>query len=469
MKLLIGLLAAIVIFYISSLNWRHTVKAVLFILVVEGALRKWIFPQASDLIYFLKDFLLLGAYLSYFGFLKSTRQSRVKNLWINMLIFFVTGWCIFQAFNPSLGSLVVGIFGLRGYLLYIPLIWIIPNLFQSRGELEQFLRSHLLLVIPVGILGIAQFFSPPSSPINVYAPGDVADVATFGGGTGIVRVTGTFSYLSGFSVYLLVCFALLIPLVSLKQSRRWQSIYITELLLVVVNSFMTGSRGLIISEILFLFGYFGIRAFILPSGVVRLIKRFFVPILGISLAVTFWFQPAIEVFWMRTTSNQDLPERIQRNLTQPFEFFQYKALDGYGTGATHQATPALRAALDLPRGELIPTQFEGEMGKVSLEIGPIGFFLWYALRASLVVYLGLLVWKLKIPFLRQLALAAFLIHAINLRGQVVFNHTFSIYYWFLAGFIFLLPRLEQIESWQQYHQQFKFHGQIPNFPHSSNQ
>jgi len=249
MKLLIGLLVAIVIFYISSINWRHTVKAVLFILVVEGALRKWIFPQASDLIYFLKDFLLLGTYLCYFGFFNSTKQSLVKNSWINLLIFLVTGWCIFQAFNPSLGSLVVGFFGLRGYLLYIPLICIIPNLFQSREELNQFLRSHLLLVIPVGILGIAQFFSPPSSPINVYAPGEVTDVATFGGGTGIVRVTGTFSYLSGFSVYLLVCFALLIPLVSLKQSRKWQCIYIAELFLVVVNSFMTGSRGLVFDRL----------------------------------------------------------------------------------------------------------------------------------------------------------------------------------------------------------------------------
>jgi hypothetical protein len=89
------------------------------------------------------------------------------------------------------------------------------------------------------------------------------------------------------------------------------------------------------------------------------------------------------------------------------------------------------------------------MGRIVLELGPIGFIFWYGLRVSLLIALMSTFWKLKRPFLRQLALAAFFIQAIQISGTLVFHHTFSVYYWFLSSFIFLLPRLEQIEDWQR--------------------
>ncbi len=448
MNLLTGLLAVVGIVYISSLNWRSAVKAVFVILVIEGALRKWVLPQASDLIYFLKDLVLLGAYLRYYGSSASTQKfSRKKDI-ITILILLVTGWCLFQAFNPSLGSPLVGIFGLRGYLFYIPLIWMLPNLFQSQEELYKFLRSHLLLVIPVGLLGIAQFFSPASSPLNVYAPGEVTEAATFGV-TSSVRVTGTFSYISGYSAYLLVSFGLLIPMLSINQSRWWTWVSIIEIFLVTVNAFMTGSRGVIIGAVLFLLGYLAALVFTRPASTLRFIRQFLPLAIIVAIAASFWFQPAIDAFWLRTTSNQDVSGRIAGSFTEPFEFIKYKELDGYGTGATHQAAPTLRRALDLPAGEFIPIYYESEMGRVALELGPIGFFLWYALRVSLVIALWFVFLKLERPFLRHLALAAFLIEAIQINGHLVFHHTFSIYYWFLSSFIFLLPRLEQIENWHR--------------------
>lgn len=462
----VGLLAVAGILYISSHNWRRTVKAVLVLVVIEGALRKWVLPQASDFMYFLKDLVLLGAYLKYFAFARSEKKYPVRNNLLNNLIVIVAGWCLFQAFNPSLGSPVVGLFGSRGYIFYIPLMWMLPNLFQSESELYKFLRSHLLLVIPVGILGIAQFFSPASSPLNVYAPGEVSSVATFGA-TNAVRVTGTFSYLSGFSVYLAVCFGLLIPMLTIKQSQWWRWVTVAELLLVTVNSFMTGSRGVVITEVLFLLGYLGIQGITRPASTVRLLGKFIAPVTVVAIAACIWFQSAIDAFWRRTTGNQDLSGRIAGSFMEPFEFIQYKELDGYGTGATHQAAPALRRVLGLPGGEFIPVGYESEMGRVALELGPLGFLLWYCLRLSLIIALWLVFWKLKRPFLRQLALVAFLIEAIQINGQLVTHHTFSVYYWFLNGFIFLLPRLEQIENWQQEQlmQEYAESAYFPDSPH----
>lgn len=462
MNLLISLLIIVSILYISSLNWCHTVKAVFVILVIEGALRKWVLPQASDLIYFLKDLVLLGAYLRYYG--SSVRKWRFKNDIITTLIVFVAGWCLFQAFNPNLGSPLVGIFGLRNYLFYIPLMWMLPTLFQSEEELYKFLRSYLLSVIPVGILGIAQFFSPASSPLNVYAPGKVTEIATFGA-TSAVRVTGTFSYLSGYSAYLLVCFGLLIPMLSINQSRWWKLVSVIEIFLIIINSFMTGSRGVIIAEVLFLLGYIGALAFTRPASTLRFIKQFLPLAIVIAIAASIWFRPAIDAFWLRTTSNQDVSGRISGSFTEPFEFIKYKEFDGYGTGATHPGSQALRKALDLPDGEFIPTYYESEMGRVTLELGPIGFFLWYGLRVSIAIALWLVFLKLEKPFLRQLALAAFLIQAIQISSQLVFNHTFSTYYWLLSSFIFLLPRLEQIENW--YREQKQSQQNVTYLPDSS--
>ncbi|NEO43487.1 MAG: hypothetical protein F6K55_04875 [Moorea sp. SIO4A3] len=467
MKLLIGLVGVLGVFLLSSFNWRQYVKAVFFILVLEGVLRKWVLPQASDLLYFMKDFVLIGAYIKYY--LASDHNIKNKKSIINVIIFFVVLWCSFQAFNPSLGSPIVGIIGLKAYILNIPLIWMIPKLFQSEEELYRFLRLHLLLAIPVCILGIIQFFSPPSSPINLYTAGDVTSVATFGaGGANITRITGPFSYIDTYVVYLIVCFGLLVVLVSLNQSRWWRWLSIAEILLVTINSFMTGSRSCVFASVLFLAGYLGIRGLSQPSSTLLWLRQFLAPALVIFIAASIWFKPAIDAFWLRTNSNQDVSGRVSHTFTQPLDFVKYKGLDGYGTGATQPGGWAIRNALGLPAPELIPASYEEEPGRIVLEIGPIGFILWYGLRLSILIALWLVFWKLKRPFLRQLALAAFLIQAIQFSDQLVTQHTFSVYYWFLSSFVFLLPRLEQIENWhreQQLLQQNVPTTYIPSSPY----
>lgn len=466
MKLLIGLVACVIIFCLSAFNWRSAVKTLFVLLVVEGAIRKWLFPQASDVIYFLKDIVLVGAYFNFYCFSNADKKLMFKFSVINFLIFIAVGWCIFQVFNPSLGSPLIGLFGLRGYLLYIPLIWMIPALFQVEEELYQFLRSHLLLTIPVGLIGIVQFFSPASSFINKYSNEDAQAVVTFGV-SAVVRITGTFSYISGYGIYLIVCFGLLVAMLSVNQSLGWRWLTIIELFLVVVNSFMTGSRGTIFAEVLFLGCYLGAKGITNLASALRLIKQLIIPVVIIAIAASIWFRPAINAFWLRTTSHQDVSGRVASSFTEPFDFLQYKELDGYGTGATHQATPLLRRALDLSDGEKIPVYYEAEMGRILLELGPIGFLFWYGMRVSIMIALIATFWKLKTPFLRQLAIAAFLIQAIELNSFLVFTTTYAVYYWFLSSFIFLLPHLEAVENWQreQHLQEYVLSSYFPDSPH----
>jgi hypothetical protein len=465
-KLLIGLLACLVVFSLSALKWRRAVKAVFLLIVIEGALRKWVFPQANEMLYFLKDIVLLGVYFNFYFFSGSKEKLFPKVNLIKVFTIFVIGWCLFQVFNPSLGSPLIGFFGLRGYLLYLPLIWILPFMFQSEEELYIFWRTHFLLLIPVGIIGIVQFFSPASSFINAYSNEDNRVIIATFGATSAVRITGTFSYISGYAIFLIVCFGLLIPFFSINQPFGWKLISLVEIFLLIVNSLMTGSRSVILAQVLFILCYIAARGLRQPESTVRFLMRLLVPAIVIALVTFIWFRPAVDAFWLRTTSNKDVPDRIAGSFTEPFDFIRYKELDGYGTGATHQAAPVLRKALNLPDGELIPIYYELEMGRILLELGPLGFLFWYGLRVIILIALMTTFWKLKRPFLRQLALAAFVIQAIQITGTLVFHHTFSVYYWFLSSFIFMLPRLEQIEDWQREQQLFQQDVQFTHLPDS---
>ncbi len=466
MKGLVVLSAIVAIVCLSSQNWRRSIYIVFFMIVLEGILRKWVLPQASDLIYFIKDLVLIGAYLKYFLLSKNETKVVINNSFLKTLLLLSGGWCLFQSFNPSLGSSIIGLFGLRGYFFYVPLMWMFTSLFRSEEELYQFLRIHLLLLIPVGILGVIQFLSPASSLINVYAGGEAANAGF--SGTDKIRITGTFSYIAGYVTFLTVCFSLLLPVLSRKQSLIWQWLATLELILLVANSFMTGSRSVVLSIVLFAVAYIGLSSLKDVSVIIIYLKRLTVPVVLAFVAGATWFRSAFDAFALRANSSDSLTERILNGF-EVTQFFTYKQLDGYGTGATHQAGKALRNALDLPVGELIPIGFESEMGRIALELGPFGFVLWYGLRISLVIALGLVFFKLKDPFLRQLALAAFLTHLIQISGQLVVNHTLLVYYWFFASFIFLLPHLEKVKGYQKQQQYFtKYHAPTLYFPNSIN-
>jgi hypothetical protein len=468
-NLLVALLAIGFIVLLSAQNWQRSVKAVLVLVVLEGALRKWVLPQASQFIYFLKDFVLIGAYLRYFVLSPVQTRLFTQKPFVLILIGCMAVWGGVQAFNSSLGSPVIGLFGFKSYFLYVPLIWLVPQMFSNEEELYRFIRNYLLLLIPVGILAIAQFFSPPTSPLNVYAWGEDGP-AVVSSGLDTVRVTGSFSYLAGYATYLLTCLCLLLPIISRPQPRLWQVLALAEGSLIAVTSFMTGSRGLVFGSVLLIGGYGLLLALTSFSSFSTSARKLALPGIISFLAVSQGGRLAFESFWTRVqNANDSLSDRILRPFTQPFSNFHLKGLDGYGLGATFQANGIIRQAFQLPPGEVIPVYFENEMGRIGLEVGPIGFFLWYGLRLVLLFTLFRVFLQLTHPFLRQLALSVFIYQSVTFIAQMVYNHTANIYHWFFYGFIFLLPYLERVDKWQQAQKPNFLYGQPTYFPGTSNQ
>ncbi len=438
---IIGPLTLVLLFiYLASERWKLAIKSILVLVIIEGALRRWALPEARDLIYFIKDLVLIGAYIGFYS-----RPLPLKDRYplLKELSLVITAFCCLQAFNPNLGSPIIGLLGIRAYLLYIPLVWVVPHLFNTESDLRNFLRKYLLVLIPVCILGIIQYFSPANSFLNVYVEGGELDVATIGN---TARITGTFAYIAGMGVYLQVCFSLLIIMISQENKLRWKLFFIFELALVVVNSFMTGSRAVIGYEIIFILGYL---VFLFSSNLNATLKfagqMFFPTLIAAYLAVTY-FQPSIEAFTNRAFNSDSTEDRISDSFTQVFDYAEGR-IEGYGIGATQGGTKSLRKLLNLPDGEVLPPS-EGETGRVVIELGVIGFILWYGLRLLLLFSLYSIFTKLKNPFYKQLALSIILFQGINITGQLVTNPTMLVYFWFFSGFIYLLPKLESQEEQQ---------------------
>lgn len=437
-----GIIGAFVVLWLSQLNWRRSVKTALYVVVLEGALRKWVLPQASELIYFLKDAILLGAYLGYLNRERTAFHSLVSRSGLVGLLVAMVTILLFQVINPTLNSVLVGLMGAKGYLLYIPLALMLPNLFRSSEELHRFLRWYVVLCIPVAVLGIVQFFAPADSALNVYARSEIqTDVATFEDGN--VRVTGTFPYLGGYGAYLTVCLSLVFAFLIHQRRWSWRLGLGVALLLIAINSLMTGSRGVVLSALILVAG-FVIYSCFEQSARSRSLAVILIMACGLcGVASIKIFPSAVESFMSRVNSGADsVTERIGNGFLEPLLGLQYSGLGGYGAGATQVACFALRDQLQLGPPAAYPPPSEGEMLRVILELGGFGFLVWYALRLYFLFQLLRITRTLRQPVLRHLALAAFLFHALVLNGQLVTNTTVGVFYWFLAGFAFLLPRLD---------------------------
>jgi len=448
------------LFWFGVAYWRNAVFGALLLVVFEGAIRKWVLPQSSMTVYFAKDFLLLGAYTGYFfgdrrkrssGLSERRRRPNGFGEGINMLLLCAVVWTLFESFNFDTGSVLSGLFGWKAYVMYIPLCFMVPTLFRSEHELAKFLRYYLAIALPVALLGVAQFSAGPDSPLNVYASGadsgagDSGNIAVFGDDT-YVRITGTFSYISGYGSYLIVILALLLPLLALSRSIRWRVTFGATLVLVIANAAMTGSRSVALGACLVLAGYIALS---MATNASRKRSHIWVNVLAVGaalVAMSLFFEPAVTALQQRAQAGFESGEnqnRLRAAISEPLDFFEDAGLFGHGNGIAQPAVAALRKTIHLPPAVYtFASPTDSENSRVLMELGVPGFLLWFSMRVALTVALWRTRSRLRSPFLQALALGACLVLFYQLFTTTTFSPTANVYHWFLAGFILLLPRLE---------------------------
>src|SRR5262245_39706727 len=111
--------------------WKRLIWFVMFLLVFEGAVRKWIFPGLQAQIFFVKDLILIGAYGAFLA--APPRPGAHLKVMVGLRVLFVLSliYFMFELLNPNSPSLLVSVVGLKNYLLYMPLAFIVPYMFVS--------------------------------------------------------------------------------------------------------------------------------------------------------------------------------------------------------------------------------------------------------------------------------------------------------------------------------------------------
>jgi hypothetical protein len=408
------------------------------LVVLDGAVRKWLLPGSEQLVYIAKDILLLALMARYV-------MQRGLQYPLGLPSSGLTGWLAayvviagLQALNPSLPSLLLGAVGLKSHVLYVALLFLVPAAFRDTEDVARAFRYLLIPIVLVLAFGVLQFSLPVDHPLNRYVRGTTWEIATFGF-LHRVRVTSTFSYVSGMTVF--VFFALCLAL-GLLAAGRWRfasnKLAYACLLAALVVAPMTGARWvyymLLLALPLFLYGM--VRTGMLQGGYALRIVVFASLTMG---AISLWSMQALESFEQRRQSATDFGARVESLVLKPLRFATDAGLLGFGAGATHQAAPAL-----VPQagyyGWLPTLDFEDEPGRLMLELGVLGFVVSLGLR----IYLCWLAWQAMLaggtPREKALAGAALMYFVAHVTSPIVFNGTGGALYWLFAGILAVILR-----------------------------
>jgi hypothetical protein len=164
-----------------------------WLLIFEGALRKWVLPGlANPLLLVREPVALLALYLSWPLLSKPQWQ-----VWLQPL--FVIGPLAFAlAITAGHGDFLTALYGTRVLVIQLPLIFVFASVFD-RDDVIRFSWVMLWLSIAMTILIVLQSNQPDSHILNVGAGG--IGTASFQGALDRSRPSGTFSFITGIAAF----------------------------------------------------------------------------------------------------------------------------------------------------------------------------------------------------------------------------------------------------------------------------
>lgn len=417
-------IAGVILLFLLPLT---TFPFLLFILLIgEGALRKWVFPSAQEWIYFGKDIVIL---VGFFRILLRREPADpplilhppLLRFLLLLLILYLGG----QFFNPRSPSLILTLFGLRGYLLPLLSAFLFLHIFTPKNR-DLLIKALLTATILLAILATIQSLLPADHPLNRYVGWSGTRIATLGiGKDAPARTTATFSYITGYTDFLYFAFLLVLSLLAEGRIPRWKLTLILPLIL--YQMILTGSRAVLVlaGSVWVLFSLLNRN----PSPGNR--RAFF---WGFPLAILFLLlfliiHPSALRGIKERWDVSDFGDRLRRIFLIPLEVAPSGGLMGYGPGTLHQSRDYLLART----GELnlLPPLYEEESARVVLEIGAIGAILWFGFWIVLllqILSLLFVAFREKKRVSSLLALSLFTLHLL-LTG--IIYKTATAYLWAL--------------------------------------
>jgi hypothetical protein len=440
-------------FGFAALEWeRHRRIVVLLIFVVywllifEGVLRKWLFPQWGRPLFFVRDPIVLCIYA--LVLIRGVRLSRSLMLQIG-LGFAVIGLVLIpiQAAFDSNFKALLSFYGWRNYFLNIPLAFVIGRYFEMK-DLERLAVRTLQLCIPMALLVLMQVNSPGTSPINAgFGVGrELFNVNT--SASGVVRPPGTFTADSGMSTFVTSSLSMAIAMWILPAAFRpirgvWLWAATAAIMACVAVS---GSRANLIWASIVILGAIVGLSFVSPVANIKMVAIVAVCLGLATLIAPILFPRSTQAFITRWTNagaaeteaygSGGVFARARHELLLFHVLIPITPAAGYGLGSAGNASWQLGT-----RSELIPFQSseqisaaESDWGRHILELGPIfgcGYIVFRILFVIGLLHGAFLASKRSghpLPLLLGIYLSPML-----LQGQITGYGTVNGYGWVFAG------------------------------------
>ena len=367
---------------------RRLIWLYFLLLLIEGALRKWVLPQLSNPLLIIRDPVVLLIYLLAFRARIFPRNAWIFSLGVIAILCFAVSFLALWPYLPPSRIVLVSGFGFRANFLHLPLIFIMANVLRPE-DVKRIGWWILILLVPMALLMVAQFSAAPDSLLNRTASGEGEQITA---GSGKVRTAATFSFVVGVVSYFALATGFLIW-AALKRGVYKNWVLLGAGLALFIGIAVSGSRSVV-----------GACAVVVASLLVvlylrpRAVNRFgqillAVVLLGLVLTQTPVFKEGLGVLSARFTAVAQSEEksiaiglisRVFEGFTEVFDVYPNAPFFGYGLGI------GTNAGAKFLTGENMFLLSEGEWARLVLESGPVfgmAFVIW---RISVVVWIGLL-------------------------------------------------------------------------------
>lgn len=352
-----------------------------WLLIFEGALRKWVLPGLSNSLLLVRDPVAMLALWRGWQLLRQKRWRPwlLPLMGIGLLAFVL-------AITAGHGDLFVAAFGARILVLQLPLIFLYAALF-NRSDVVRFAWALAWLALPMTLLIVAQSSLPSSHILNV-APGGEG-TAVFSGALDRFRPPGTFSFINGLtSFYTLAAAGLFILFYCSRLNQRGRLFTFAVAIALVLALPVSISRSLLAGYLQVLVAVIVALA-LSRSRLVPLLSGLLALVLAIGIATSLpVFQSTSEAFLARWTnaavaeSGGDarlggalgvIENRVLPGFTGPLGRLESVPLLGYGIGiGTNVGAQRLSGELTFLVGE---GGWEASLAELGVLLG-LAFLAW---------------------------------------------------------------------------------------------
>ena len=421
----------------TIVNW---IFIVYWLLIFEGALRKWVLPQFQKEIFFIRDPFILVIYFLCLKYRIWPRtqlwtMAAITLMWLGGALLLLQIVCGVIA---SKLTLLLAIYGWREYFFSIPLAFVIAECF-NRDDLLRLVKYTLLVSIPIAILSILQASAQVSSalnagfadnPANAFVPLDVA--------LGFMRTSGTFTSNEGQSHFIgsLIPMVLWIWILAPERRPLRRMMLWSVTLAVLTNLAVSGQRTAFVLALAVVITTLGAATLLLRGYVARRALKITCGLLfGGAIVAPVLFQGQLNALSVRAAGaavgddlySYGLVNRAAGDFTHFTELIPDAPWLGYGLGIGGNGTTRL--------GVPETVSAEDDWSRNIVDLGPAFGGLFIGFRILLVASLiaGGVAAARRWGDLLPLLLLGF-IGIVLLYGHITGQGSVNGYAWLFAGF-----------------------------------